>query len=164
AGGTTSEAGGTTSEAGGTTSEAGGNTSEAGGTIEAAGGVVLRSEGHDREVLVVHRVRHQDWSLPKGKLDPGERAEDAAVREVEEETGVHAELGPELPDVRYRLPTGLKHVRWFRMSPVRGEPRDRPPDGEVDVARWVSIDEALALLTYDQDIALLRHTLDGDRT
>jgi 8-oxo-(d)GTP phosphatase len=132
--------------------------------IEAAGGVVLRGDGPGLEVLVVHRVRHADWSLPKGKLDAGERAEDAAVREVEEETGVHASLGAELPDVTYRIPQGTKHVRWFRMHPVAGDPSDRPPDEEVDVARWVPIDEAYSLLTYDHDVTLLRHTLAGDHS
>ena len=131
--------------------------------IEAAGGVVLRGDNSDCEVLVVHRVRHADWSLPKGKLDPGERAEDAAIREVEEETGVRAELGPELPDATYPMRDDMKHVRWFRMRPAGGDPSERPADEEVDVARWVPIDEAYELLTYDQDIALLRHTLAGDR-
>lgn len=133
------------------------------GMIEAAGGVVLRGDGSDIEVLVVHRVRHDDWSLPKGKLDPGERAEDAAIREVAEETGVRAALGAELPDVRYRVAKGPKHVRWFRMTPVAGDPGDRPADDEVDIARWVRTDDAVELLTYDQDVALLRHTLSGDR-
>lgn len=131
--------------------------------IEAAGGVVLRGDPPEIEVLVVHRVRHEDWSLPKGKLDAGERHEDAAVREVEEETGVHTRLGPELPDVTYPTEKGAKHVRWYRMYPLTGDPADRPPDDEVDIARWVPIDEAYSLLTYDQDIALLRHTLAGDR-
>ncbi len=158
----TGAAGGKHSAADGKHSAADGKHSAAEEMIEAAGGVVLRGDGDDREVLVVHRIRRLDWSLPKGKLDPGERAEDAAIREVEEETGVHAELGPELPDVHYRLPKGPKHVRWFRMTPVSGEPHDRPPDEEVDVARWVPVGEAFELLTYDHDIALLRHTLDGE--
>jgi 8-oxo-(d)GTP phosphatase len=134
------------------------------GTIEAAGGVVLRGTGTDREVLLVHRVRYDDWSLPKGKLDHGERAENAAVREVEEETGVRVELGPELPEMRYQVADGPKQVRWFRMTPVTGDPGDRPPDSEVDVARWVPTDEALTLLTYAQDATLLRHALAGDRS
>jgi len=131
--------------------------------IEAAGGVVLRGEGAVPEVLIVHRVQHEDWSLPKGKLDPGERAEEAAAREVEEETGVRVELGRELPDNHYHVAKGPKHVRWFRMTPVSGDPEDRVPDEEVDVARWVPVDDAFRLLTYDHDIALLRHTLTGDR-
>jgi 8-oxo-(d)GTP phosphatase len=89
--------------------------------IEAAGGVVLRVRD-EVEVLVVHRVRYDDWSLPKGKLDPGEAAATAAVREVEEETGVVAEVGEELRSIVYQVPGGVKRVRWFRMSPVDGDP------------------------------------------
>jgi 8-oxo-dGTP pyrophosphatase MutT (NUDIX family) len=144
------------------TDASGGMTDASRGTIEAAGGVVLRGTGTDPEVLLVHRVRYDDWSLPKGKLDPGERAEDAAIREVEEETGVRAELGPELPEMRYQVANGPKQVRWFRMTPVAGDPGDRPPDDEVDVARWVPTNEALTLLTYAQDATLLRHALAGD--
>lgn len=128
--------------------------------IEAAGGVVLRGDGDDLEVLVVHRVRHRDWSLPKGKLDPGEGAGAAAVREVEEETGVRCELGAELPDRTYPVPKGLKHVRWFLMTVVSGDPAHRAPDREVDDARWVPVQAALDLLTYDRDVSLLRSALD----
>jgi 8-oxo-dGTP pyrophosphatase MutT (NUDIX family) len=127
--------------------------------IEAAGGVVLRGEGDDLEVLMVHRVRHQDWSLPKGKLDPGEEAGAAAVREVEEETGVRCALGPELPDSTYPIPGDLKHVRWFLMTAVSGDPARREPDREVDDARWVAVHEAPDLLTYEQDVSLLRGAL-----
>jgi 8-oxo-(d)GTP phosphatase len=160
----TGAAGGKNSATGGTNSATDGTNSATGGKIEAAGGVLLRTVRGAPEVLIVHRVRHQDWSLPKGKLDPGERAEDAAVREVEEETGVLAELDEELPDLHYEVAQGPKHVRWFRMTPLSGDPRDRPPDAEVDVARWVPTDEAFRLLSYDHDVNLLRHTLAGDRT
>jgi 8-oxo-dGTP pyrophosphatase MutT (NUDIX family) len=127
--------------------------------IEAAGGVVLRGSGDDVEVLIVHRVRQRDWSLPKGKLDGGERHADAAVREVEEETGVRCVVGSELPDVTYPVPGDLKHVRWFLMSADGGDPALRVPDGEVDDARWVAVHEAVDLLTYDQDVQLLRVAL-----
>ena len=65
---------------------------------KAAGGVVVR----DGEVVVVHRPRYEDWTLPKGKLDPGETLEEAALREVEEETGLRCRLVRELPPVAYR--------------------------------------------------------------
>jgi 8-oxo-dGTP pyrophosphatase MutT (NUDIX family) len=128
--------------------------------IEAAGGVVLRGEGDDLEVLMVHRVRHQDWSLPKGKLDPGEDAQAAAVREVEEETGVRCVLGPELPDSTYPILGDLKHVRWFLMTAVTGDPTHREPDREIDDVRWIPVHEAPDLLTYDRDVTLLRRVLD----
>jgi 8-oxo-dGTP pyrophosphatase MutT (NUDIX family) len=136
--------------------------------VEAAGGVVLRTTGTSTEVLVVHRLRRADWSLPKGKLDPGESAEQAAVREVEEETGVRAELREELTSVTYPLASGgIKRIRWWHMVPVAGDPADRPPDREVDAARWIPTDEALEVLTYGADRKLLRRTLrrvaDADR-
>jgi 8-oxo-(d)GTP phosphatase len=131
--------------------------------IEAAGGVVLREDDVGPQVLLVHRVRHDDWSLPKGKLDPGEEDEDAAVREVFEETGVRAELGPELPSVHYLVAGEPKRVRWFRMSVVDGDPHMRPPDHEVDAARWVPVEEAATLLTYDHDRELLAHVVGGGR-
>jgi 8-oxo-dGTP pyrophosphatase MutT (NUDIX family) len=127
--------------------------------IEAAGGVVLRRGAEDTEVLVVHRVRHQDWSLPKGKLDPGEDAATAACREVEEETGVTTRLGRELSEVRYAVDGEPKRVRWFRMEAVDGDPTARPADGEVDAARWWPVDVALAELTYAHDRELLTEVL-----
>jgi len=123
--------------------------------VEAAGGVVLRDGSSGPEVLVVHRVRHADWSLPKGKLDPGEPHVVAAVREVEEETGVRARVLGELSQVVYEVPEGTKRVRWYAMAPVAGDPADRPADREVDVARWLAVDEAAGLLTYAADTELL---------
>jgi 8-oxo-dGTP pyrophosphatase MutT (NUDIX family) len=129
--------------------------------IEAAGGVVLRGRGDGLEVLVVHRVRYRDWSLPKGKLHPGEEAAAAALREVEEETGVRCALGPELPAVTYPVQGDTKHVRWFLMTAESGDPVHREPDREVDDARWVPVREAPDVLTYDQDVASLRRALHG---
>lgn len=129
--------------------------------IEAAGGVVLRDGTGGAEVLVVHRVRYDDWSLPKGKLDPGETAVDGAVREVEEETGVRATVERELPTVVYEVAGEPKRVRWFRMSAVDGDPRARPADREVDVACWWPVDEALTRLTYPHDRRLLAELVGG---
>ena len=109
----------------------------------AAGGIVVR-EGR---VLLVHRPRYDDWSLPKGKLRLGESWEAAALREVEEETGLRCELGKLVGATRY----GLKEVRYFRMT-CDGEPR---PQNEVDEVRWVPLDEAGALLSYERDVELL---------
>jgi 8-oxo-dGTP diphosphatase len=113
--------------------------------IQAAGGVVLR----DGKVAVVHRPKYDDWSLPKGKLDPGESFEDAALREVEEETGLRCTLVRELPAVEYEVRGRPKLVRYWAME-VEGEtPFD--PGEEVDEVRWLEPDEALALLSYDRD-------------
>jgi 8-oxo-(d)GTP phosphatase len=129
-------------------------------TVHAAGGVVLRGVGDELEVLIVHRRRRADWSLPKGKLDPGELHRDAAVREVEEETGVLAEPLEELPALSYVLGNGdRKTIRWWRMRPVAGDPADRRADQEVDVARWLPIPDAMQHLTYRTDRDLLRGTL-----
>ena len=117
--------------------------------IDAAGGVVER----DGRVLLVHRPRYDDWTFPKGKLDPGESFEDAALREVEEETGVRCTLGRELPATRYEVNGRPKLVRYWLMIPHE-EPGFTPND-ETDERRWVTPDEARALLTYDRDRDLL---------
>jgi 8-oxo-dGTP diphosphatase len=120
--------------------------------VHAAGGLVVRADGR---LAVIHRPRYDDWSLPKGKLDPGESFEDAARREVEEETGVRARIVGELRPARYVDNKGRdKLVRWYRME-LDGEPAAFVPNDEVDELRWVTPDEALALLRYDHDRALL---------
>jgi len=113
--------------------------------VRAAGGVVMR----DGLVVVVHRPRYDDWSLPKGKLDEGETFEEAALREVWEETGLRCSLGPELPSVHYEVRGRSKVVRYWLMG-VEDDPGFEPND-EVDELRWVSPPEALSLLTYDRD-------------
>lgn len=129
--------------------------------IEAAGGVVLRGVGDAREVLVVHRPRYDDWSLPKGKLDDGEDPIAGALREVEEETGVQATAGRALPELRYRDARGRpKRVRWYLMQPELGDPADRDADHEVDEARWIHVREAPRLLTYPTEREILVHALN----
>jgi 8-oxo-dGTP diphosphatase len=113
--------------------------------VEAAGGVVLR----DGLVALVHRPRYDDWSLPKGKLDAGESFEDAALREVEEETGLRCSLVRELPSIEYQVRGRPKLVRYWEMEVVDETPF--VPNDEVDQIRWVEPREALALLTYDRD-------------
>jgi 8-oxo-dGTP diphosphatase len=113
--------------------------------IDAAGGVVAR----DDRVLLVHRPRYDDWTFPKGKLDPGESFEDAALREVQEETGLRCSLGRELPAVRYEVNGRPKLVRYWLMTPQAETPFT--PNDETDELRWVSPPEALALLSYDRD-------------
>ncbi len=139
---------------------------EGGVAVEAAGGVVVRPTPDGPEVLVVHRVRYDDWSLPKGKLDPGEDHRHAAVREVLEETGVRAHPAEELRQLVYEVAAGRKRVRWYLMHPDGGDPDTRPPDDEVDVAAWVPVARAETVLTYPTDVALLaealRHAPRGD--
>jgi 8-oxo-dGTP diphosphatase len=117
-------------------------------TVRAAGGVVVR----DGQVLLVHRPRYGDWTFPKGKLEPGETDEQAALREVAEETALRARLVRELPSTRYATRRGRpKLVRWWLME-AEGAAR---PENEVDEVRWVEPAEARRLLTYERDHALL---------
>ena len=125
-------------------------------TVEAAGGIVER-EGR---IIVVHRPRYDDWSLPKGKLDRGESFEQAALREVAEETGFICRLGEELEPVRYHDNRGRsKLVRYWRMIVLAGE---FEPNDEVDELRWVPPDRARRLLSYAHDRALVQSLLPGD--
>jgi 8-oxo-dGTP pyrophosphatase MutT (NUDIX family) len=121
--------------------------------VRAAGGLVLRRGPRGLEVALVHRPKYDDWSFPKGKLVPGETDEQAALREVEEETGLRCELGQELPSVRYLDQSGRdKVVRYWTMRPTSGS---FEPTREVDELRWVPFDEAARLLSYDHDRQLL---------
>ena len=131
--------------------------------VRAAGGVVWRQADDTVQVLLVHRPRYDDWSMPKGKLDDGESFEDAAVREVEEETGISAALGADLGEVRYVDHKGRdKVVRWWAMEADRSRTGETdvehldPMDAEeVDELRWVPLDNADALLTYPLDVEVL---------
>jgi 8-oxo-dGTP diphosphatase len=118
--------------------------------IQAAGGVVRRDDGH---FAVVHRPRCDDWSLPKGKLDPGETFEEAALREVWEETGLRAELVRELPHTTYTVRDRPKIVRYWLMSVASDEGFE--PNDEVDELRWLPPAEAAAALTYGRDKAVV---------
>ena len=113
--------------------------------VRAAGGVVVR----DGLVALVHRPRYDDWTLPKGKLDNGESFEEAALREVDEETGLHARLVRELPSVNYEVRGRPKVVRYWLMEVESDE--GFVANDEVDEVRWLEPAEALALLTYDRD-------------
>ena len=106
----------------------------------------------DGKVLLVHRPRYDDWSLPKGKLDDGESFEQAAIREVLEETGYACVLGEPLGTTRYESRGRPKEVRWFAMEPA-GDPVAH--DDEVDEVRWVTRADASALQTYERDRELL---------
>jgi 8-oxo-dGTP pyrophosphatase MutT (NUDIX family) len=121
--------------------------------VRAAGGIVHRQGDDGTEVLVVHRPKYQDWSLPKGKLDLGESPEQAALREVEEETGWRCRLGEHVGKNEYRDRDGrAKRVDWWLMEPVDGE---FAPNNEVDEIRWVPLHQARELLTHDDDYRLI---------
>jgi 8-oxo-dGTP diphosphatase len=118
--------------------------------VKASGGVVTR----DGKVALVHRPRYDDWSFPKGKMDPGETWEECALREIEEEIGLRCRLGDELSPAFYRDNKGrAKVVRYWLMEPIDGE---FVASHEVDEVRWVTPAEAEDLLTYERDRELLR--------
>ena len=127
------------------------------GEVAAAGGLVTRrANGGRTEVALVHRPKYDDWSFPKGKVDAGETDEEAALREVREETGLDCALGAELPTVRYVDGRGRpKRVRYWIMTAVAGGLEI--PNAEVDDLRWLAADDATTLLTYPHDQALVRH-------
>jgi 8-oxo-dGTP diphosphatase len=122
--------------------------------VKAAGGVVTRAGRDGLEFLVVHRPRYDDWSLPKGKLDPGETPRAAALREIAEETGVLVRLGVALPDHEYVDRHGRpKIVHYWQMTPVGTT--DWEPNDEVDETRWITAAEAATLLSYENDRRLV---------
>lgn len=125
--------------------------------IRSAGAVVLRGQGTKRSVALVHRPAYNDWSLPKGKLEKREPAYAAAVREVEEETGVRIRLGAPLSDVSYRVIKGPKIVHFWVGYAV--SETARRPDHEVDEVEWVPIAQARERLTYADEAVVLDEAL-----
>ena len=115
--------------------------------IEAAGGVLWDHDGE--RLLIVHRPRYDDWSLPKGKLDPGEDHATAAAREMLEETGFESVRGEQIQELRYRTSDGDdKRVIYFTFQLRGGE---FVPNDEVDAVRWATIPEACEQLSYEID-------------
>jgi 8-oxo-dGTP diphosphatase len=125
--------------------------------VRAAGGVVRRQRDGGVEIAVVHRPRQGDWSFPKGKLDPGESYAEAALREVEEETGLRCRLGRRIGTTRYRDGKGRpKVVRYWVMDLAGGDDgKGFKPNREVDKLRWCAPDDAVTVLTYSRDRALV---------
>jgi 8-oxo-(d)GTP phosphatase len=123
--------------------------------VLAAGAVLWRPNGDPSslEVAIIHRPRYDDWSLPKGKVDPGETEPVTAVREVHEETGYSSVLGRRLAAVSYPVEQGIKKVRYWAARRVDG---DFNPNAEVDELKWLPVAEAMKQLEYPQDRKVLR--------
>jgi 8-oxo-dGTP pyrophosphatase MutT (NUDIX family) len=122
--------------------------------VQAAGGIVWRGDKNGpAEIVLVHRPAYDDWTFPKGKLHPGESEEEAALREVVEETGLLCQLRADLGTTSYHDSRGRpKVVRYWEMTAVSGS---LSPANEIDDARWVPLGAADDLLTYDRDLELL---------
>jgi 8-oxo-(d)GTP phosphatase len=127
----------------------------AGKAVSAAGAVLWRPGDDDSapEVAVIHRPRYDDWSLPKGKVDPGETEPVTAVREVAEETGYAAHLGRRLAAVSYPVERDIKKVRYWTARAIGGEFR---PNDEVDELKWLPVTEAVKAVGYPHDRKVLR--------
>ena len=123
--------------------------------VLAAGGVVYRTVNrHVVEYVLVHRPAYDDWSLPKGKLLPGEGEEEGALREVHEETGMRCRIVRPLGATSYVDRKGRpKLVYYWLMRAIGGR---FVPNEEIDEVRWLELDAALELLSMDRDRTLLR--------
>jgi 8-oxo-dGTP pyrophosphatase MutT (NUDIX family) len=122
----------------------------------AAGGVVLRRNSGDLEVLIIHRPRYNDWSFPKGKSEPGETTLQTALREVQEETSTAGRALQELATIGYSTSEVAKDklVTYFVMTPARYS--EFEANDEVDKVMWVPLSEAAKILSYPNDIEILK--------
>ncbi|MFT4235582.1 MAG: NUDIX domain-containing protein [Microbacterium sp.] len=131
--------------------------------VFAAGGVVWRERKGALEVLMVHRTKYRDVSLPKGKVDPGEMLATTAVREIEEETGVRVTLGPPVGQSVYRHPSGRSKVVQYWAAEATNEAVKRAaftPNKEIAALEWATLDVARDRLSYPVDLAIIDRFAD----
>ena len=137
-----------------------------------AGGIVFRSKDTNVEIAIVRVVPEQRWQLPKGIIDPGETVEEAALREVREESGVVAEIVAPVEKIEYwfvadrdgRRTRFHKFVHFFLMKFVSGDVADH--DHEVDESRWVNVETALDMLEFKSErdvVSKARSMIEGGR-
>ncbi len=130
--------------------------------IRAAGAVVWRPAGRGAQVAVVHRAKYDDWSLPKGKVEPGEHLLLAAVREVAEETGLPVTLGRRLREVRYGAAGAVKRVDYWAAT-TAGSAMAFAANSEIDQLAWLAASRASVFLSYERDAETLREFRAGPR-
>ena len=121
--------------------------------IQAAGAVVWRNQNGQTEIVIIHRPKYGDWSLPKGKAEIGESLIACAHREVLEETNIQSEFGAFLGDVEYFTPDGKKRVSFWAAKAV--DQLNFNPNSEVDQLKWVELKKVKELLTLDTDKKIL---------
>ena len=121
--------------------------------IQAAGAIVWRNSKDKTEVAIIHRPKYDDWSFPKGKVEPSESLIACAYREVIEETNIQTEFGAFLGDVEYLTPDGKKRVSFWAAKAINQ--RDFIPNSEVDQLKWVEVKKVKDLLTLETDKKIL---------
>ena len=121
--------------------------------IQAAGGLLWKDSENGRELAIIHRPKHDDWTLPKGKLEPGESWTEAALREVEEETGCKVEIEDFIGCTCYSAGAKPKVVLYWNMKLI-GECHFQPGK-EVDQLRWAKPADATQILDYETERELI---------
>ncbi len=129
------------------------------GVYESAGGLLWREQAGMRQLAVVHRPRYDDWTLPKGTLKKGETWQQAALREVSEETACRVQLGEFAGCTCYQVYDTPKVVLFWHMSLVQ-EGKLQPGE-EIDAMAWLTVDEALERLSYTDERGLLQQAKSG---
>ena len=122
-------------------------------TLLSAGGVLWRPAADGIEILLVHRPKYDDWSLPKGKREPGEHVLLTAVREITEETSVRPVLGPWLRTVEYLAYDRPKQVDYWAACGAVGQ---AAPSHEIDAVSWLPMPQALDRLSYPHDADVIK--------
>jgi 8-oxo-dGTP pyrophosphatase MutT (NUDIX family) len=129
--------------------------------VQAAGGLVVRRQGGALQIALIHRPVHGDWSFPKGKLEEGETFEEAALREVAEETGLSCRFVRFIGHTEYIDRKGRpKAVAYWVMEAVAGS---FTPNEEVDELRWLDLQAATRMLTYPRDRELVAVLMAADQ-
>ena len=128
--------------------------------VYAAGGVLWRIVDEKLLVLLIHRTKYKDVTLPKGKVDPGEMLAETASREIFEETGIRVSLGVPVGVSRYRLPNKRqKIVHYWAAEATDAAIRASAfvPNKEIAALEWVTLKKAFGRLSYPVDVEILEH-------